>query len=157
MTITDPLSRGAYLADMYKKFGKDEFNTLTNNLKEGAETETDIKRKAIISNKDYFMTMAVLSKQQEQIDLAYALSFKTPEANAYKLFELRSKSQSPSQFYASLGIAMNTGAVSKDALIQYVGYLHQKMPNPETDLMFLDKFYKASKMSKDIPERPKKD
>jgi hypothetical protein len=157
MTITDPLSRGAYLADMYKKFGKDEFNTLTNNLREGAETETDIKRKEIISNKDYFMTMAVLSKQQEQIDLAYALSFKTPEANAYKLFELRSKSQSPSQFYASLGIAMETGAVSRDALIKYAGYLHEKMPNPETDMMFLDKFFKASKMSKVIPERPKKD
>ena len=157
LTITDPLSRGTYLANMYTKFGKDEFNTLTTNLKEGDETDSDIKRKKIITDKDYFMTMAVLSKEQEQIDMAYALSFKTPEANAYKLFELRSKSPSVTQFYMNLGLAMETGAISRDALIQYEGYIKTKLPSPDADNLLLDKFFKASKMSKVVPVSPKKD
>lgn len=157
LTINDPLSRGKYLADMYTKFGKDEFNTLTENLKKGAETETDIKRKSIITDKDYFMTQAILSKEQEQIDMAYALSFKTPEANSYKLFELRQKSPSVTQFYMNLGLAMETGAISRDALTQYTKYVKEKIPNSDSDIMLLDKFFQASKMSKMIPAPVKKD
>lgn len=148
MNISDPMSRGTYLATMYNKYGKDEFNTLANNLAQAKNTTGESQREYGITGKDYYMMQAILSKNQSEIDMGYALSFKTPEAVSYKLFELRNGTKNIVEFYRNLGLAMEAGAISKEGVEQYSDYLKEKLPNSKDDRDLINAFYNASKISK---------
>jgi hypothetical protein len=97
------------------------------------------------------MAKSILSQDNDRIDIANALSYRTPEAVAYKLFEKRKNMKNLTEFYRNIGTAMKMGAISKEEVFLYTQYVKDKMTYYEDDIELLNTFFNASGLQTQVP------